>query len=196
MTKTITVIGGGLGGLSAAISLAADGHQVRLFEKNQHLGGKLNQTIIEGFSFDLGPSILTMPHIFRRLFELHGQEMDQFLEIERLDLEWRSIFEDGTIIDLYSDLDEMLEQNQELTSNDINDIEEYLDYAGGISELVEEGYFAEGLDTLGEVLKFYGPIKAFFGLDYFSTMAAGVEKRINNPYLQHIYNFFIKYVGS
>ena len=192
MAKIITVIGGGLGGLSAAISLAADGHQVRLFEKNQHLGGKLNQTTIEGFKFDLGPSILTMPHIFRKLFELHNQEMEQFLEIERLNLEWRSFFEDGNVIDLYSDLDEMLEQNQELNSDDIDDIKEYLDYAGGISDLVEEGYFAEGLDTLGQVLKFYGPIKAFRGLDYFSTMAAGVEKRIKNPYLQHIYNFFIK----
>ena len=196
MPKRITVIGGGLGGLSAAISLAADGYQVRLFEKNQHLGGKLNQATLEGFTFDLGPSILTMPHIFRKLFELHNQDMDDYLKIQRLDLECRSFFEDGKVIDLYSDLNEMLEKNRDLDTKDVDEIKDYLDYAGGISDLVEEGYFAEGLDTLCQVLKYYGPIKAFRGLDYFSTMADGVKKRINNTYLQHIYNFFIKYVGS
>jgi diapolycopene oxygenase len=63
--KKVVVIGGGLGGLSAAISLAAlPGYHITLIEKNTHLGGKLNVKEVKGFSFDLGPSILTMPHIF------------------------------------------------------------------------------------------------------------------------------------
>ncbi|MDO5360936.1 MAG: FAD-dependent oxidoreductase, partial [Jeotgalicoccus sp.] len=70
--KSIIVIGGGLGGLSAAISLKQYGYNVTIIEKNEHLGGKLNRLEQDGFGFDLGPSLLTMPEIFERLFEKSG----------------------------------------------------------------------------------------------------------------------------
>ena len=194
--KSVTVIGGGLGGMSAAISLAAEEFKVQLFEKNDHLGGKLNQQTIEGFTFDLGPSILTMPHIFSHLFQMHGRSLDEYLHTKRLDLEWRNFFEDGTVIDLYSQPDDMLHANQALTSQDIRDIKEFLHYAGKINGLIEQGYFVKELETIKEVVKFYGLFKSWFGMDYFSSMADGVKRRIKNPYLQQIYNYFIKYVGS
>lgn len=80
--KHVVIIGGGLGGMSAAISLAAKkGFKITLIEKNKHLGGKLNVLEQDSFSFDLGPSILTMPHLFERLFTMHGKKMDQYIEI-------------------------------------------------------------------------------------------------------------------
>jgi len=57
-----------MGGLSAAISLAQEGYAVTIYEKNAKIGGKLNVLKERGYSFDLGPSILTLPHIFERLF--------------------------------------------------------------------------------------------------------------------------------
>jgi len=71
--KKVVVIGAGLGGLSAAASLAADGFGVEIFEKNERIGGKLNQLEKQGFRFDLGPSIIILPHLFRRLFERAGR---------------------------------------------------------------------------------------------------------------------------
>ena len=71
-SKHVVVIGAGLGGMSAAIMLARSGFQVTVLEKNAHVGGKLNQLQTEGFSFDLGPSIFTLPHIFRPIFEGDG----------------------------------------------------------------------------------------------------------------------------
>lgn len=71
---TAVVIGGGLGGLSAAISLAQKGYDVSLFEQNNHFGGKLNRKDQDGFGFDLGPSILTMPDIFKQLFKNSGKK--------------------------------------------------------------------------------------------------------------------------
>lgn len=64
MTKHIIVIGGGLGGISAAIRMAQSGYSVSLYEQNNHIGGKVNRHESDGFGFDLGPSILTMPYIF------------------------------------------------------------------------------------------------------------------------------------
>lgn len=72
--KKVVVIGGGLGGLSAAISLQQKGYDVDIYEQNKHLGGKLNRLEQDGFGFDLGPSILTMPHIFETLFQQSGKK--------------------------------------------------------------------------------------------------------------------------
>ena len=64
----ITIIGAGIGGLSTACLLAKQGHQVSVFEKNTGVGGKMNIVEAEGFRFDTGPSLLTMPHILEQFF--------------------------------------------------------------------------------------------------------------------------------
>lgn len=80
--KKVVVIGAGLGGLSAAISLATEGFTVDLLEKNDKVGGKLNVLQKDGFTFDLGPSILTMPHIFQKLFTHAGRKMEDYVSIQ------------------------------------------------------------------------------------------------------------------
>ena len=102
-TTKVIVIGAGLGGVSAAISLAEEGYDVAVYEKNSHVGGKLNVLKKDGFSFDLGPSILTMPHIFEALFTRAGKEMKDYVPTMKLDLQWRCFFEDGKRFDLYAD---------------------------------------------------------------------------------------------
>ena len=64
-SPSVVVIGAGLGGMSAAIMLAKAGFRVTVLEKNERIGGKLNLLETEGFRFDLGPSIFTLPQVFR-----------------------------------------------------------------------------------------------------------------------------------
>ncbi|WLV25908.1 phytoene desaturase family protein [Aciduricibacillus chroicocephali] len=194
--RNIIVIGGGMGGLSAAISLAQKGYNVKLFEKNEHLGGKLNRLEQDGFGFDLGPSILTMPHVFEKLFRNSGKNMKDYVEILRLDREWSSFFPNGTRIDLYGDLKKMNEMNSSLSKEDINEYSDFLSYAMQLNDLTEEGYFAQGLDNTMEVLRYHGPFTALRGFDLFSTMHEAIAKRISNPYLRDMLSYFIKYVGS
>ena len=66
--ERIGVIGGGLGGLAAACTLAARGYKVVLFERNEWLGGKAAQLEEAGFRFDMGPTIVTIPSVLRRIF--------------------------------------------------------------------------------------------------------------------------------
>jgi phytoene dehydrogenase-like protein len=61
----VGIIGGGLAGLSAAVELAGQGLKVTLIEANRHLGGKMNLIEDQGYSFDMGPTIITMPQVFR-----------------------------------------------------------------------------------------------------------------------------------
>ena len=98
--KEIVIVGGGLGGMSAAITLAKhkDFH-ITLIEKNPHLGGKLNVLEQDGFSFDLGPSIFTMPQYFDSLFEMHGKNREDYFKLVSVAPHWRNFFEDGNVID-------------------------------------------------------------------------------------------------
>lgn len=194
--KTAVVIGGGLGGLSAAISLAQSGFQVSLYEKNQHLGGKLNRSEQDGFGFDLGPSILTMPHIFERLFTKSGRKMADYIPTVRVEHEWRSFFPDGTILDLYGDLEKMAAANPELSAADMDEYRDFLKYAKELYDVTEDGYFKEGLDDLQDVFRHHGMIGALKAFDYFSSMYDGIAKRIHNPKLRDMLAYFIKYVGS
>lgn len=193
MQKAV-IIGGGLGGISAAITLKQIGLDVELYEKNSHVGGKLNIKQKDGFTFDLGPSILTMPHIFEKLFSGFGKNMADYVQIIQLDHEWRSFFEDKTFIDLHNDINKMIE-NRELTDEDIQDLKKYHEYSKKIYLLTEKGYFNQGLDTFRETIKYYG-IKSLLDFDYISTMNDKVVKHVRNRKLQDILNFFIKYVGS
>jgi diapolycopene oxygenase len=155
MSKVI-VIGGGLGGIGAAVSLAAKGFDVELYEKNTHLGGKLNQLARDGFLFDLGPSILTMPEIFERLFARAGKRMADYVAIRELRPHWRNFFEDGRIVDLYPTAEETVARNEGFTARDREQLARFLEYSRGLYEAACRGYFEKGLDTFWGLVKFHG----------------------------------------
>jgi diapolycopene oxygenase len=68
----IAVIGAGIGGLTSALRLAHAGCAVTIFERNERVGGKLNVLLADGYTWDMGPSLLTMPHVFDDLFVSDG----------------------------------------------------------------------------------------------------------------------------
>lgn len=103
----IGVIGGGLGGLAAACTLAARGYRVVLLERNAWLGGKAAVLEERGYRFDMGPTILTLPSVLRRVFAEAGERLEDHLDLIRLDPQWRCFFPDGAVLDLREDVDAM-----------------------------------------------------------------------------------------
>lgn len=194
--KTAVVIGGGLGGLSAAVSLAQSGFKVSLYEKNNHLGGKLNRLEKDGFGFDLGPSILTMKPIFEKLFTRSEKNMADYINTVQVEHQWRSFFTDGTVIDLFSDLEKMFHENSSLSREDIQEYRDFLEYAKELYDITQQGYFGKGLDSVSDVLRHHGIIDTVKSFDLASTMQDSISKRIKNPKLQDMLAYFAKYVGS
>ena len=192
--KSVIVIGAGLGGLSAAISLAQQGYQVTIHEKNDKIGGKLNVLKKDGFTFDLGPSILTLPHIFERLFEGSGRKMADYISIRALRPHWRNFFEDGTVIDLDPDPAVMAREAQKAGEDPAN-VRRFLDYSYQLFDLVDAGYFQEGLDNSKDFAEFYGLWK-FPKFDLLRSMHGSVKRFLKTRYLRDIFDYFIKYVGS
>ena len=100
----IIVIGGGYGGLASATLLAASGHTVSLYEKNQSLGGKAGMLEVGGFRFDTGPSWYLMPEVFKHYFKLLKEKPEDYYTLKRLDPAYRVFYQDSDAIDIHSDL--------------------------------------------------------------------------------------------
>ena len=194
-SKTVVVVGSGLGGMSAAVQLAKQGYEVQLFEKNANVGGKLNVLEEKGFSFDLGPSIFTLPQMFRPVFEGDGKKLEDYIDLVRVDPQWRNFFEDGSHVDLFENLEDMRPGLAKLSDTAFAEYSNFLDYSKEQYDLVENGYFAEGLDTFWDFFKHYG----LFGagkMDFARSMTTGIHKRVQDPKLRAILEYFIKYVGA
>lgn len=192
--KKVIVIGAGLGGLSAAISLRQSGYDVEVFEKNGQIGGKLNFLKERGYTFDLGPSILTLPHIFERLFTRSGKKMEEYIPIRSIRPHWRNFFEDGVVLDLYPDPQKMAAEARKVGERPEN-IERFLKYSASLYDLTNNGYFEQGLDRWQDFAQHYGPWK-FFQFDLFRSMHQAVAAHLQTRYFRDIFDFFIKYVGS
>lgn len=98
MGERATVIGSGIGGLAAACTLAGEGYDVTVIEKQETLGGVANTIERDGFQFDFGPSWYLMPEVFERFFAQFGRTPSDFYELERLDPRFTVFYKDGDSI--------------------------------------------------------------------------------------------------
>lgn len=101
--KRAVVIGGGFGGLAAAVRLQAAGVQTTILEKRKKIGGRAYQIVDKGYTFDMGPSLITAPAIVDSVFRAAGRRLEDYLELIPLDPYYRIYFHDGTHIDYVGD---------------------------------------------------------------------------------------------
>lgn len=193
--KHVVVIGAGLGGMSAAIMLARAGMRVTIAEKNTHLGGKLNVLETQGFKFDLGPSIFTLPHIFEPLFEHDGKSLADYIDMRRVDPQWRNFFEDGTVVNLWERTEDMRAELEKLGPNIFEEYERFVAYSRTQYDVVERGYLREGFDHFSQFVRFYG-LRDARAMDWSSSMAGAIDRRVQHLHMRDILAYFIKYVGS
>ncbi|MFD1017962.1 phytoene desaturase family protein [Thalassobacillus hwangdonensis] len=104
----VAVIGAGPGGLAAAMILAKEGYDVNVYEKQSFVGGRNGAWKIGPYTFDIGPTFLSMPHIFEEVFEAAGKDMHDYLSLIELDPMYALMFE-GKKIPMYRDPDKMKE---------------------------------------------------------------------------------------
>ena len=154
----IGVIGGGLGGLAAACTLAARGYKVVLFETNEWLGGKAAQLEGDGFRFDMGPTIVTIPSVLRRIFTEAGRRMEDYLDMVRLDPQWRCFFEDGSVLNLKQKPEEMSTELERFAPGK-NSGQRYLDFLK----------FSQRLNDISQRFFFYKPIGGLRDMFDFKT---------------------------
>lgn len=106
----VLVVGSGFGGLACAIGLAGRGYQVTILERKDRVGGKLQRIVIDGYRFDCGPNTIELPYVFRNVFRSVGRRMEDYVSLIPLEPRSRSIFTDGSVVDMTGDVEEMQHQ--------------------------------------------------------------------------------------
>ena len=124
--QKIVIIGSGFGGLAAAIRLQAQGMQVTLLEKNAKIGGHASQLVKDGYTFDMGPSIITAPNLIQRLFECAGARMEDYLDLVKLDPFYRIYFHDGASLDYTDDSKQMKRQMARFSTMDADNYDRFM----------------------------------------------------------------------
>ncbi len=101
----VIVVGAGVGGLSAALGLVHQGFDVTVLERTGQVGGKMRRAQVGGLAIDVGPTVLTMRWVFERLFAAHGERLQDWVPLREAHLLARHHFEDGSSLDLFTDLE-------------------------------------------------------------------------------------------
>lgn len=134
----VVVVGAGLGGLSAAIRLAADGRRVTLLEREDHPGGRAGRFTDAGYTFDTGPTVLTMPALIAELFALHGERMQDHVDLIRLDPAYRAVFHDGSVVNIRGSVEAMVEEVRGLAGP--AEADRFVRFADHLKRLYEAEY--------------------------------------------------------
>lgn len=199
----IAVIGAGLGGLSAACTLAARGYTVTLFEKNPWNGGKASVLEASGFRFDMGPTILTVPTVLKRVFAEAGRQAEDYLELKRLDPQWRSFFDDGSVLDLVENVAQMKKHLAEFSPHTMSadGYEDFLSVSERLHEISEKFFFWKSVESIRDTLDLKQnmdpkTLADVMNLRMGTTVAGTVRKRAPDARVAQMLDHFTQYVGS
>jgi len=190
----VVVIGGGIGGLSAAIRLAAAGQRVTLLEKNAQVGGKMSQISADGFRWDTGPSVITMRHVFDDLFAAAGRPMDDYFTLLPVDPLTRYFYPDGVTLDARRDVEQMRAQIAQIAPGDEAGYAKYLDYAAQIHRITGPVFIYDRPPTLRSFARV--PVWDWLKADPFRTMQQAIEGFVGSPHLRQLLGRFATYVGG
>lgn len=128
----IIVIGSGFGGLSAAIRLQAQGHDVTIVEKRDKLGGRAYVYERDGFKFDGGPTIITAPWLIDELFEIAGKKTADYVKLVKIDPFYNIRWEDGTVFHYNDDKEMLREQIRKISPTEVGAYEKFASELDGI----------------------------------------------------------------
>jgi len=193
--KHAIIIGGGLGGLATALRLSSKGWSVTVCEAGPTVGGKLNQWSQNGFVFDTGPSLITMPWVFEELFEDAGTSLKEQVQLIPLNPLADYTFPDGTSFTYSTDLQTLSETIRQLDKHDVAGLHRFVELGKRIFSLSEATFFSRPpldpptIKTLKSLKHF--PILYAWG-NYHKTVATFFRNR----HLQQLYDRYPTYVGS
>lgn len=189
----VAVIGGGFGGLAAAIRLQAAGMNVTLFEARDKLGGRAYVYEDAGFTFDAGPTVITAPNCLEELFELAGRNMADYVELIPVTPFYRLLWDDGDSFDYVGETDALLAQIRRRDPADAEAYPRFVDYTRRV--------FVKGYEELGAepFLRFWDMVRvapSLASLRADRTVYATVAKFFRDEKLRQAFSFHSLLVGG
>jgi phytoene desaturase len=192
----VVVIGAGVGGLAAAIRLAALGHRVRVIERLERVGGKLNLLELDGFRFDTGPSLVTLPWVFEDLFAAAGQKLEDYLELVRLEPVCRYRFSDGSGFDAFSDMPRMMASLEAFSPGAGEDFNAFFGHAARAWRGSRKAFLESAIASPWDFVKDGVPWMDLTALLPFPTLHGLAKRYFRDPRMQQFIGRYATYTGS
>lgn len=197
----IGIIGGGLGGLAAACTLAARGHAVILFEQSPSLGGKAAVLEADGYRFDMGPTILTLPAVLARVFAEAGEDIADWLDLVPLDPQWRCFFADGGVLDLHADTVRMTGELDRFAPGASDGYRCFLDLSRRLHDISERFFFWRSVGSIRDVFDWKSSFNTSVLADVLAmrmgrSVARTVREFVADRRVAQMIDHFTQYVGS
>ena len=191
--SSAVVIGAGLGGLSAAMRLGAKGYSVTIIDRLDRVGGRGSSVTKNGFRFDLGPTILTVPQVFEKLWADCGREFTTDVNLVPLDPFYEIRWQDGSRFQVRQDEKDML---AEVTHNFPQDLKGYRKFLADCEKRYVFGFEGLGRKPMNKLWDLVKELPGFIRLRADRSVYAHVSARVKDPKFRMALSFHPLFIGG
>ena len=193
-TDHVVVVGAGLAGLSAALRLAGAGRKVTVVEREAVPGGRNGLLKKSGYSFDTGPSVLTMPDLISDALACVGEDIKDWLDLVPLKPLYRAFYHDGSQLDVHADTNQMqAEIAKSISSKEAEGYARYVEFVTKLYKYEMKDFIDRNIDSPLNLLT--PNLARLIALGGFRRLAPKVNQFLKDPRTQKVYSFQAMYAG-
>lgn len=190
----VVIVGAGLGGLACALHLAGSGRQVTVLEREPVPGGRAGRLSVNGYDFDTGPTVLTMPDLIAEALHAVGEELDDWLELSPLDPAYRAYYPDGSTLDVITDTTRMAAEIAKVCGpREADGYLRFVDYARELWRLERADFIERNLDAPTDLLT--GNLLKLLAGGAFRRLQTKINQFFRDPRTQRVFSFQAMYAG-
>ena len=190
----IVVIGAGLGGLGAATRLQGAGHEVTVVESRAHPGGRASQLRDRGFTWDTGPSLITMPWVLEELFAAGGLDVHRELDLVRLDPFYRVLWEgEDRHLDFVAEPERMKAQIAKFSTRDAAAFDGFM---AALKPIYENGILAAGRRSFERPGDLARVTPALARMGALRTLYGFVASHFSDERIREAFSFHSLFIGG
>jgi len=193
-TDHVVIVGAGLAGLSAALRLAGAGRKVTVVERESVPGGRNGLLNKDGYSFDTGPTVLTMPDLIADAFACVGEELKDWLDLIPVSPLYRGFFDDGSQLDVHANTDAMQEEiRKTIGADEAAGYGKYVEFVTKLYKYEMKDFIDRNIDSPLNLLT--PNLAKLVAIGGFRKLAPKVNQYLKDPRTQKIYSFQAMYAG-
>ncbi|MEU4527001.1 phytoene desaturase family protein [Micromonospora ureilytica] len=193
-TDRVVVVGAGLGGLACALHLAGSGRQVTVLEREPVPGGRAGRLGVDGYEFDTGPTVLTMPDLIAEALGAVGEELHDWLDLTPLDPAYRAYYPDGSTLDVLTDTTRMAAEISRVCGpREADGYLRFVEYARELWRLERTDFIERNLDAPTDLLT--GNLLKLLSGGAFRRLQTKINQFFRDPRTQRIFSFQAMYAG-
>ena len=195
-TNPVVVIGAGLAGLAAACHLRAQGRPVVVVEREPLPGGRAGQLELDGFTFDTGPSVLTMVNLVDDALRAVGTTVADELTVSQLDPAYRAVFADGSTLHVRAGHEAMRAEIEEhCGAADARAFDGFVDWLRRLYEIEMPHFIDANFNSAADLLRRPDMALRLLRLGGFGKLGPAVRRRFADQRLHRLFSFQAMYAG-